>query len=193
MWGNQMLCCLFLKSRLFHLPAIKIHGWITHILWQMLLKEWWGCSLRTVWLYTNQKQFSTHLNLVFYMWIDKSISRRVRQIHRQTVTSICNSDLKTDRSKGRLLSWILLVPTGPLVPEIWPTETKPVRTFTSSVPERKSGPNTKLYDGDLSKIKRCVTLRYRSLQVKSRMCPRSVLASPLQQVGLARRSCCETE
>lgn len=40
--------------------------------------------------------------------------------------------------------------------------------------------------------RRCVTFRYRSLHMKSRMCPRSVLASPLQLVGLAKRSCWET-
>lgn len=54
----------------------------------------------------------------------------------ETPTSICSRDLKTDRSKGRLLSWMLLVPTEPLVPEICATKTKPVRTFTTFV-ERK--------------------------------------------------------
>lgn len=42
----------------------------------------------------------------------KTISRQNRK------TSICSRDLKTDRSKGRLVSWMLLVPTEPLLPEI---------------------------------------------------------------------------
>lgn len=40
----------------------------------------------------------------------------------QWLTSICSKDLKMDRSNGRALSRMLLVPTGPLEPHIWPTQ-----------------------------------------------------------------------
>ena len=70
---------------------------------------------------------------------------------------------------------------------------KPVRTLITSPPEGKVRIQSYSVRQDLSFLKRCETLRYRSLQVKSMMCPRSVLASPLQQVGFARRSCWETE
>lgn len=52
----------------------------------------------------------------------------------QTLTSICSKDLNTDRSKGRALSWILLVPTGPLEPHIYRDQQRKkgkVRTFIS--------------------------------------------------------------
>lgn len=102
---------------------------------------------------------------------------------KQIFTSIWWSDLKRDRSKGRLLSWMLLVPTGTLLPRIWQKKKGNIHSFISS--------KTSILNKRSDK-QRNVTFRYRSLHMKSRMWPRSVLASPLQLVGLAKRSCWET-
>ena len=49
-----------------------------------------------------------------------SAERHAGRVHGPEVklTSACSSDLKMDRSKVRLLSWMLLVPIGPCVPWI---------------------------------------------------------------------------
>lgn len=101
---------------------------------------------------------------------------------KQLFTSIWWSDLKRHRSNGRLLSWMLLVPTGTLLPKIWSPETKKGNIYYFISCKKKKS----------IIISRGATFRYRSLHMKSRTWPRSVLASPLQLVGLANRSCWET-
>lgn len=98
----------------------------------MVSVDWWMLSVARLDLRDDKPWICWELHSLSWgpkqrdkqTWHQVRSKNKILNLNLQWLTSICSKDLKIDRSNGRALSRMLLVPTGPLEPHIWPAQGK---------------------------------------------------------------------